>query len=313
MADAIYTHGHKRHTGDRRSDHVPALTIEEKERPVVVHPLPGGPLGPVAATKPVVYGCITREEWLPPWMGEEAYKALYELEALLGDAPTTSRSREAAMYFREQQAHALIARIKSKRLLNTLDTNQDKIQPVPEIPSPIEAKTADKPRDVQSVIAATAAALSTPRPEAKPHAVEVEEKITATKKARGTSNIDELIDDINDGLANFEKRQDDKERVQLIDGCYLKRNGIWTNLKHPKMLQSVVVRTELMGGEEPMVTVKRGEIHDWLIKVHNAPKLVSSSLQSLYNLTESAQGKTAKPAPHFNSIPNMSNMVTVEK
>lgn len=120
------------------------------------------------------------------------------------------------------------------------------------------------------------------------HEAEVEAKIAAKKKANGTSRSDELVDDLLDGLKNFDKRRevvdgmgsfpdtdDRKYRVHLIDEFWLSRNGIWVNLKHPKLIDGVVVAVKDKDGNWEPVEEKtiRSQVENFMKRVHNAPAL----------------------------------------
>lgn len=251
------------------------------------HKLPSAPPSAVASAPAPVYGCQTREEWLPGWMGIDAYEALYELEALWGDEPQHSVIR----VFSRNICTGSFGEIWAAQLAASIEAQPVDYKPAVKLPEyrnlqrlqVIHDETGELPQSTNTFKAGKmvitvddskpgliVGPVATP---AKTNAAEVEDKIAKTIKARGVQNIDELISDIKDDLENFEARQDEKGRVQLIDNCYLKKNGIWINLLNPKLMSCVVIRTELMHGEGPLVTIKRSEIHDWLVKVHNASSI----------------------------------------
>lgn len=238
-----------------------------------------------AAEKPVVYGCQTREEWLPGWLGVEVVAALAELHALWGDEPRFTVVRVfprniSTGSFGEIWAAQLAASIEAKTPDKIADTNPVKNRPISDIPSQIEAVSADK------------------NP-VKPHAVQVEEKIAGTIKARGTERLDELVEAVIDGLGHRE-RANKYGVLPLFDDYWLRWGRETIHLEHVKLINGVIV-SEIVGDDKTINTTTRGYIHDFMVKVHNAPAISAaerSARLSLKNLTESAEALEAvKPAP----------------
>lgn len=141
-------------------------------------------------------------------------------------------------------------------------------------------------RDVAAVLAATtgkmaatpqnihAAAVEQHRPLAEELAAipvtksneEVMEDLALERSRQAEANLDELLDDIRDGLVNFDERANKNGVVLLVFGCWLRRGTNNIYFERPGIVQGVTVATRLSVDGPFIYDIRRGEIRDLMRK-----------------------------------------------
>ncbi len=100
---------------------------------------------------------------------------------------------------------------------------------------------------------------------------DVVEAVAAAKAPIPAKTIDEMVEAVVYAAEHWESNPESRE---LFDGFYLRENGMWLNLKHPSLINVVVVALRFNGTGPWEVNKKtiRGEVRAFLIRVKDNPR-----------------------------------------
>lgn len=110
-------------------------------------------------------------------------------------------------------------------------------------------------------------------------------------------HLDELIDDICDGITNH-KRRNAFGIVQLMDNHWLRWGSLYIHLEDAALVEGVKVGSVVLKGQEPIIDIRRGEIRAWLGKVKRAKVAASPEMRPFASEQTAPTGfiRTLSPA-----------------